>query len=295
LISVASSRENNVAPGSLLEVGDIVDVLVTVHSSGVSTHWGGSISAVNSDGTYAVVFDMGGIEPIVGESSIKLIQKANPAETGLDLPVYEEGDEVEITVGQTILPGRVRKANDDGTYAVDFDREQHKPRVYASYMKLIERAHLDERSSSPSFLAGHAVEVRNGLRPVYYGTIAKVNGDGTYGVLEDINYGDGAYHHLIGKYEARVRGSWMRLYEKLNPIPEDTLDPRRPIIRPKTSVVAFEPMKDLEKVILLVILVILIFSVRSFVFAKLNPTREIYTQVDVSPAPQEIDAYKRDS
>jgi hypothetical protein len=260
-------------------VGDIVDVLASTGGS-----YGGSIIQVNCDGTYGVSLNIGKKE-FVPASDITLIWRPNPDETGMDLPVYEEGDFVSVKHEWTNYPGRVTKANADGTYVVKFNLARDGTRVYASHMKLVLRARPDETDFVVSFHVGDAVDADVGGTH-YDSTIAKDNGDGTYGVALS----------TIDGYEPRIRGSRLKLLGSAKNRPVDPkLPPHTTVTKGnyQTYTVSPRSLTPIEKAILIAVFILILLSFRSIALAKLTaiPYSTSLKEEEVAVEPQQVYAY----
>jgi len=139
------------------------------------SYFNGKITAVNSDGTYAIKFDDGDIELNEPLEHIRFNGRPTPGQ-------FLIGDLVLARwKGGGAFRGKVSSVNGDGTYGIAFLDGDVEAREPASDITLVERGTPSAAPSGGGSLAvGSRVEARWKGGSYYPGKISAVNGDGTY-------------------------------------------------------------------------------------------------------------------
>lgn len=137
------------------------------------------VTARNSNGTYAIVFDDGAEVPNQDRFEMKQLKTSGPDTT--KLPTFQVGQRVDARwKGGSFYAGRITAVNDDGTYAIAFDDGDFESRESVN--------HIAPYATKVSpFQIGDAVKAQWTNGEYYAATITTVNGNGTFGVL----YSDG--------------------------------------------------------------------------------------------------------
>ncbi|KAG5192664.1 hypothetical protein JKP88DRAFT_173091 [Tribonema minus] len=176
--------------------------------------FGAKVRKVNRDGTYDVDYDDGGCELDVRPEFVRLLSAAAAAAAGdgdrtdgggssgaARSPPLMEGDKVEARYkGRTrYYPGKIQRANRDGTYDVDYDDGEKELSVAADLIKSLEPPprrgesvneglRVSSSAAAAALIEGDKVEARYKGRARYYpGKLRRANRDGTY----DVDYDDG--------------------------------------------------------------------------------------------------------
>jgi hypothetical protein len=198
--NAANAADASVAAGDggAYKVGTAIEA----RYGGEEKYYPGKIEKANSDGTYVILYADGDMEPRVAEAMIRVAKEAavpsaadgeaaegEPALDPLSQTTQrrlEVGTAIEARYGgeEKYYPGKIEKANSDGTYVILYADGDREPSVARG---LIRKADLVVASGG-KLDVGVAIEARYGGDAKYYpGKIEKDNGDGTYAIV----YADG--------------------------------------------------------------------------------------------------------
>ena len=195
--------------------GLVAGAKVEAKFGGKGKYYPGTIEAVNSDGTFAILFDDGDKEPKAKREDVKLETSPAEAEDTGDVDGSDakqsgklrEGDKVEARYrGKSrYYPGRISRDRGDGSYDIDYDDGEKETNVERSLINVLEPAGGGRGGGGgmDDFSVGMKVEARYRGKSRYYpGRISNVHRDGTC----DIDYDD-------GEKESRVEPSLIKSLE----------------------------------------------------------------------------------
>lgn len=174
----------------------------------------GKISAVHADNTYDITYDDGDVEKRVAEAMIEAVQsKGSESKATADSPkkasdrfAVNQAIRARYKKGTRWFPGKIKRANADGTFDILYEDGDVETRVDREYIEGVEQADNPPRKSdsptkarteskpstseaaSTSLKVGDAVKARYKRGAKYFpGKVIKVRMNGTY----DIRYEDG--------------------------------------------------------------------------------------------------------
>jgi len=166
----------------------------------------GTITSINEDGTYKIIYDDGDIEDKADFKNIRLIKKSEiqPAEI-----IFNENDRIEVNYkgkGKW-YSGKINKNNGDGTYEIHYDDGDVEYHIPYNMIRLKEKSFdTPNNISKIKFSENNKVEANfRGRGRWYKGKIIRQRPDNTY----DIYYDD-------GEVENHVLHHNIRLIENLN-------------------------------------------------------------------------------
>lgn len=165
----------------------------------------GKIAAVNSDGTYDILYDDGDTEPRVVEASIERAAGSSDTKTRPKSPAkatfrLNQAVRAKYKMGSRWFAGKIKKVNTDGTFDVLYEDGDMELRVEREFIEGVEeevaesprevasrtKSSLDSKQSSLGVGAAVKARYKKGSK-LFSGKITKVRTDGTY----EIRYEDG--------------------------------------------------------------------------------------------------------
>ena len=199
------------------KVGDRVEA----NYAGEGDFFPGTISKVNSDGTYDLAYDDGDAETEVEAKLIRKLPGVGAGDADADAETdgggfdadsqstrleFNVGDEVEADYAGagSYFPGTISKVNGDGTYDVAYDDGDSEQAVERRSIRLLSSAAAAAAGAAAAaagpetaaslFSVGDMVEADYGGEGTYFpGKISHVNADGTY----DVAYDDGDSENAV--------------------------------------------------------------------------------------------------
>ncbi|KAH8049813.1 tudor domain-containing protein [Aureococcus anophagefferens] len=174
-----------------------VGAAVEARHNGGRKWYPGKISKAHDDGTFDVAYDDGDRESGVVKEFVR--PAGGSPRRSPRRGKHAAGARVEARYrGKSkFYPGKIAKANDDGSYDIAYDDGESEANVIEALIRPLGGA-----GAGGAFAVGAAVQARyRGKSKLYPGKVAKDNGDGTY----DIDYDDGEKESNVA--EALIKAS----------------------------------------------------------------------------------------
>ena len=174
-----------------------VGAAVEARHNGGRKWYPGKISKAHDDGTFDVAYDDGDRESGVVKEFVR--PAGGSPRRSPRKGKHAAGARVEARYrGKSkFYPGKIAKANDDGSYDIAYDDGESEANVIEALIRPLGGA-----GAGGAFAVGAAVQARyRGKSKLYPGKVAKDNGDGTY----DIDYDDGEKESNVA--EALIKAS----------------------------------------------------------------------------------------
>ena len=204
------ATETAPAPARTVQAAFTVSQKVEGNYGGEGKWYPGSISKVNSDGSYNIAYDDGDSEGNVPADRIRALgNAAAPAAASAGQAAFTVLQKVEGNYGGEgkWYPGSIAKVNSNGTYNIGYDDGDSEENVAADRIRArgtaAEPAPAAGNAGQAAFTVLQKVEGNYGGEGKWYpGSIAKVNSNGSY----NIGYDDGDSEENVPADRIRARG-----------------------------------------------------------------------------------------